>query len=503
MTAPAAPPDQPAQPVWALRRLAASSTIYVGADALARGLGLLLLPLYAHFLSPADYGIVAVVGTVGIVLGILFGLGLNGAVTRMYFEAATVHERKVLYGTVLVFLLVFGALAGVTLEILGAVGVLDLFQGIPYDPYLRYAVWIAYAGLFLELAIAIFIVQEEFWRVAALTLTGAIATLVFNVTFVVLLEQGALGALRALLFTSVTMSIVGVVLVARRAALALSWSVMSTALAFSLPLVPHLLAGWILFVSDRLILERYVSQAEVGVYALGAAIAGIAVLVTDGLGRAFGPPMLRQLKEHEGESHAARLGTLWVAALVWGTVGVIVLGGDVVRIVTPDQFHGAASIVPWVAAGFLAFGVYNVLSQPMWYVMRTRLLPVFTAIAGAVNIGLNLLLVPEFGIEAAAWTTFVGFAVLALLVGWYCPRLHRIPWEYGRWLKLFAAGAAVCVVGATLKETTVMTVTIEVVLVAIAFPLLLGGMQFFTPGDRHRLRAALAAGARYVRFGSR
>ena len=109
-----------------------------------------------------------------------------------------------LYGTVLLFLLVFGAIAGVTLELLGAVGALDVFQGIGYDPYLRYAVWIAYAGVFLELALAVFTVQEEPRRVAALTLTSAIATLVFNFTFVVLLEQGAFGAFRAILLTSMT-----------------------------------------------------------------------------------------------------------------------------------------------------------------------------------------------------------------------------------------------------------------------------------------------------------
>ncbi len=38
------------------------------------------------------------------------------------------------------------------------------------------------------------------------------------------------------------------------------------------------------------------------------------------------------------------------------------------------------------------------------------------SIASAVNVGLNFLLVPTYGMWAAAWTTTIGFAILAVLV---------------------------------------------------------------------------------------
>jgi O-antigen/teichoic acid export membrane protein len=206
--------------------------------------------------------------------------------------------------------------------------------------------------------------------------------------------------------------------------------------------------------------------------------------------------MMRQLKESGGARQAAQLGTWWVLALVWTAAGLIVLGGDLVRILTPQRFHDAAQVIPWLAAGYFALGLYNVLSQPVWLVMRTRLVPVFTAIAAAANIGLNLLLVPRYGMEAAAWNTLIGFAILACLVGRYGQRLHRIPWEYRRWLKLGVAASGVCALGATIGETTVLTVFIKIALLAAGFPLMLGALRFLAPDERRRLQMIPGLGAR-------
>ena len=138
--------------------------------------------------------------------------------------------------------------------------------------------------------------------------------------------------------------------------LALSWGVLSAALTFIFPLVPHLLSGWILFLSDRLILERFVPQAEVGIYAVGASVAesGCWSQLLSGAPsphRCFG-------NSKSAEASPTPLGSVHGGLRRWcGPRWSLVLGGDLVRIVTPDQFHGAARVVPWLAAGFLALGL--------------------------------------------------------------------------------------------------------------------------------------------------
>jgi len=47
---------------------------------------------------------------------------------------------------------------------------------------------------------------------------------------------------------------------------------------------------------------------------------------------------------------------------------------------------------------------------------KNRMIPVFFLIASAANIGLDFLLVPTYGMYAAAWTHVAGFAILAVTV---------------------------------------------------------------------------------------
>ena len=125
------------------------------------------------------------------------------------------------------------------------------------------------------------------------------------------------------------------------------------------------------------------------------------------------------------------------------------------------------------------------------------MIPVFFLIASAVNIGLNFLLVPKYGMYAAAWTHVAGFAILAVTVYFYSEKWYPIPYEWGRLLKIvLAAGltlAAAWGVGWALGQDVYMPYD-ELVLTTLAqvptlliFPLVLFATRFFTPGERQKL----------------
>ena len=69
------------------------------------------------------------------------------------------------------------------------------------------------------------------------------------------------------------------------------------ALAFSLPLVPHALAGWALEMSDRAILTRLLPLHDVGVYSLGYQLGAAMGLVTTAFNAAWVPFLFGTLKE--------------------------------------------------------------------------------------------------------------------------------------------------------------------------------------------------------------
>ena len=71
-----------------LRTLGKSFTVYGLGDVATSIISFLLLPLYARFLTPADYGAIGLLLSVEVVAKIVFRLGLDGAV------AATTRGRS-------------------------------------------------------------------------------------------------------------------------------------------------------------------------------------------------------------------------------------------------------------------------------------------------------------------------------------------------------------------------------------------------------------------------
>ena len=464
-----------------LRRLGGQSGLYLVGDALSKSLALLLLPLYLSFLKPADYGILAIGTTLTVLLAIVLGLALQGAIQRVYFELPTEDERRTLYATVLAFLLVVPGLALVVLELLGRAGALDLFPSVPYDPYLRLAVVTAYFNVFREIPVAIYTVRGQAGRVVALLVSNALLTAGLTVVLVIFEGRGALGALEALLIAAGVIAVASIVLTIHEAHFRVSSRLLRVSLLFGLPLVPHLVGHWVLALADRAVLDRFVAADVVGPYALGANVAAGVILLINGSGRAFTPTMTREMKGPDGGSRVPILGTWWIAGMVWCCVAVALFGGPLIRLLFDQGYAEASTYIPVLVAAYLALGVYTVVTQGTWFSMRMRMVPVLTLLAGLLNVSLAIVLVPRIGAIGAAVATLVGFVALALMQGILSQRLHPIPWEYRRWALLLLAGALAFAVGSFPgDEPTATGFALRVVALVAVFPGVLFALRFFS-----------------------
>ena len=87
------------------------NTIYYSVGEICpRIISFFLLPVYTHFLSPADYGILSYTNTVMLFLFALGTLSLNSFVLRYYFIWNKEHERRRLIGSVVSVILVMNLL---------------------------------------------------------------------------------------------------------------------------------------------------------------------------------------------------------------------------------------------------------------------------------------------------------------------------------------------------------------------------------------------------------
>ena len=157
----------------------------------------LLIPLWARFLTPQDYGITGTLLAYGGVLATLLGLGLSGAVVRHYYDYSTDRTRLSRYITsVILFQIAVPGLVVVALDIWGqALWVRLTADTIPFYPYVQVMLWATYVDLLSQIPVALYQAQQRATQFVYVQYGRFLLGVATSVLFVIALRLGAYGVL--------------------------------------------------------------------------------------------------------------------------------------------------------------------------------------------------------------------------------------------------------------------------------------------------------------------
>jgi O-antigen/teichoic acid export membrane protein len=188
--------------------------------------------------------------------------------------------------------------------------------------------------------------------------------------------------------------------------------------------------------SDRAILGAHVELAEVGVYTLAyqfALIIQVVNLAVDGSWRAFLFRAVNDLKKH---LWIQRLATYYVVGIAFVGWGIAVFGVDVIKLATPVSYHRAILVLPFLCLATYLLVFYQIWSDGVLAIKNTKGLPIIAMIAALLGVTLNLLLIPRYGIFAAALNSIIMYSTLAACAYFLASKLNLLSYEYVRWVKV-------------------------------------------------------------------
>lgn len=437
-----------------LRALARGSILYTAGTFLPRLGALALLPVYTMTMAPAEFGIVSLMLSISGLLAIVYRLGLDGALLRLHFDLAE-RARPRLYVSLALVTLLTASVASLVLGLAAAPFFASLFTGIGFVPYGLLALAITATTALQYLPTVLFRATERpglfLGYFAGVMVTAIVATVIFCVP----LRMGAAGALLGQLAGGLFGVAVGAVVIGSLRPLAVDVRLIRPALAFGLPLVPHGISGWILNVSDRwllgllLAMSAVAAQAAIGVYSLGYQLGQVVSLIALSFNAAWGPFFYARGETAAGPRILREMTTV-VAGLL-GVLGVALAVGapELTHLLAPESWgtarDEAADVLRVVAGASFVYSVYFMVVSAVFLTRRTALLPLLTITAGAANVALNLLLIPRIGIMGAAWSTLLGYSVLAVGTAVYARRGFPLMLDLRRLGLMAAAGAALVV----------------------------------------------------------
>jgi O-antigen/teichoic acid export membrane protein len=482
-----------------IRELSKNLAIYGLGDVAIQIVNFALLRVYVEYLSKEDYGILALLGSVEAVTKLFFRWGVDGSFMRFWYDCEDDPARQRLASTLFLFLLgTNGLLLAVSLA---ASPWLSTWLGAPgYTLALQLVLLNTFAIGFTFIPFHVLRMQQRAREFSLLAFARSAATLVLRLALVVGLGYGVMGVVVADLVVTAVLLIVMVRWFAPLIRPVFSTAVLRQSLAFGLPRVPHGFAQQVIAVGDKIILTFFVSLPEIGLYAMGVSVGLIQKVFLAAFEYAWAPFYYAAVREPGAARVFSTVTTYAVALLAVMTAGLSAIAADLLHVVTGGQYTAASGVVAWTSLGVFFQGVYLTTSIGLNITRRTQYYPVATAIAAASNIGLNLALVPRYGIMGAAYANAVAYAAQAAIAYHFSQRFYPVSYETSRLARVVGAAVVAYAAGRALPSVDPalgVLVRGTTVVVVMAAGLWLGG--FFRPEELRvleRFRASRAMSER-------
>ena len=464
-----------------MKRLGRHSAVYGLGGVVSRVLAVFLLPLYTRYLDREDIGAVGLVVALSAVLVTVLRLGISSAFFRFYFDSTDPVQRRLVVRTSFWFTMA-SATAGLAAGVLLAEPIADLL-GLD-DPGLVRAGFVGiWAQMNYEQLTALFRAEERSTAFVLASLANIGITIGATILLVVVWETGALGVIVGNFIG--TLVIYLALLAVHREQLGLQFSrpLLREMNRFGIPLVPAALALILVNFSDRFFLVHLTSLEEVGLYEIGVRIASAMVLLLTAFRMAW--PAFAYSIEDDGEAKRtyAYVLTYLVVVASWLALALGLLAPWLVRLLTQPEFYEGERVVAPLAFGGMAYAAYIVMAIGVGRAKRTQMNWAIAGVAAVVNVVLNLVLIPPYGMIGAAVATVAAYTVMFLAMTWYAQRVFPVPYQWRRVLT-----AAATAVGLLLGGRAVGGLAPAITL-TLAYPLALLLLGFFLPEERSRLRA--------------
>ncbi len=427
-----------------LRRLATTGAAYTASSVLSKLIAVFLLPVYTAYLSPADYGAAEVMLASLVAASIVVRLGVIEAILRFYYLAGERGEAVVRTGFASLFWTTTVA-ALIALPLAGPISEALLEE--PDAGLARLAILGLWQLTLWEYVLTLLRLDERARAYFAFTIAAVLVTIPITVALVVATDLGASAILLGNFGTGVLFLLGRIWVERRRLSLRVDTGLLRRMVRFGLPTMPAELTLYSLSFLDRIIIVRLAGLAEAGLYALAIKFAnGMQVLVR-GFHLAW-PPLAYSIQDDDEARGAYALIVTWfVAVCAFAVVGLWLLAPWLVRLLADERYFSANEAVGPLAAGTALYALYLVLVVILGRTGRTEYSFPATAVAVAVNVGLNLLLVPEHGIVGAGVALLASYLVVVALMHAIVRRLFYVPYEWRRLAMAFGLAAALIAIG--------------------------------------------------------
>jgi len=241
------------------------------------------------------------------------------------------------------------------------------------------------------------------------------------IAFFVLSGYGLIGAIVSILITrTIIFGVMLYLIISYAGFTAPDLSILRPYLIYGLPLIPTVVFQFVIASSDRYVIGFFMGAEKVGIYSAAYGIGGTVLMFSMYIMYILRPTIYSLYDKRKVDEVKVYLSYSWKFLLMLSIpsiFGLSILSRTLLgSLTTPEFVAGGKFIIPIVALGTIFYGVEMIFGAVLMLVRRTQIYAIVFGTAAVVNIGLNILLVPIWGIIGAAIATLVAYTMAAISI---------------------------------------------------------------------------------------
>ncbi len=374
-----------------------------------KGIQFITVPIFTRFLTTNEFGEVALYGSWMSIFVIFITLNLNAGT----FNAGMTkfEEDKYAYTSAMQSIILF-------------VGLLFLVVFLCFDNFFsriigleKHYLILMFSQIVVYSAVSLWTTQQQyqykFKALAIVTLLVVLSTPILGVWAVMKYDDNVAARIYTMAFVQVVIGLffMGYNYIKGRTFFHKKY--WKFALTFAIPLIPHYLSMVVLGQSDRVMIDWYCSKSDVGIYSVAYSLSMVLMMVVTSINQSFAPWTFKAIKRG-AIKELKKVSTILSLLVVIPIVVLVLLAPEFIAIIAPEEYAEAVYVVPPVAASCFFIFMYSLFGNIEFYYQKKSYIAIASMVGAALNVGLNLVLIPFFGYIAAAYTTlicYIGFSV--------------------------------------------------------------------------------------------
>lgn len=195
-----------------------------------------------------------------------------------------------------------------------------------------------------------------------------------------------------------------------------------TTLAFTIPIIPHLLSQMVLTQCDLVMISYFCGSSKSGIYSMGHTVGFLALTVMSQIMASWSPWVYRRMEDKEFKTifDNSKLIVL-VGAFI--SIGLLTISTELIKIFLTDVYSPCIYIVPTLVVAMFFQFIYIFVYDFQFFNKKAKSIAASSIVAAIFNLITNYIFIPKFGFLAAGFTTLASYFVLLMINYFFTVRI--------------------------------------------------------------------------------